>query len=1151
MNSSLLRLRPLALAVAALVAAGGLSANSSYANSPVYVDDSGHLNPGSVSHVVSNVSGTARYIVRFKEQPVAVHFAAAQSSVGSTSSTGVFVTGKNGRAHLDTANSTVKAYAAQLSTFQQQHLSDIRTAIGRNPMLGNKAPFHMVHALNAVVVELTSAEVNKVLKVAGVAAVNRDIPHALATDIGPGFIGASSVWWGTPAGQDTIFAGGFDSQIGFRGDGIVIGDIDTGYNSMSPSFQPTDSSGYTVQNPLGSGNFLPMSQCNLGAGATGISLAGCNDKVIGAYDELDLTNSDPNFSGTYSVEDTQGHGSHTASTAGGDGRSATLAGYTAPISGVAPHANLVIYYVCSPDPAIQCSTAATSAAADQAIQDGVVDALNYSISGGTDPWNDPTSLAFLSAADAGIFIAAAAGNTGTSVPLQVPGTANHLEPWVATAAAGTHTGGAIAPDLSITGPGTPPANVQNIPLTEGVTDTPPTATVLASMDLSPTFHNSDTSGSDACAAFSAGQFTGAIALVSRGTCTFSTKVGNAVTAGAIAVIISDNRPEAPLTASLVPTATVPVYTVTQAQGTALQGFLAGNSSTAPAAIPFPPIRQPTQPDVLAGFSLLGPANIDVIKPDIQGPGVNILASVANDGTVNGPNLVALFSGTSMATPHTTGSGALMLGLHPDWTPAEAKSALMMTAKEAGLTKANGITPSDFFDRGSGRLQDFPASHVGLVLNETGLNYANADPAFGGDPGTLNIASMQSASCFTGSGATTTSTCSFTRKFRSTQDHTVTYTVGSSTDGMITVTPDHASFQIVAHQSQPLNVTVDSTATNADGVFHFAELTLTPSDTTLPVLHLPIAVKVPPPAIAAAPSPLAISIPNIATTGNATLTVTNTGGGTLNVTSTNDKTTASTKYVAIDQTSEGNNGFYSTFFTDQGPPTGSYASDDFVIAVGGANLTQIVTPGFSTGTALTALAGHGVHFRLFGDAPGFPNGDPEGITSPTLPVYSFDTTIGSTGLSVAGNTISLNLVAAGAPATNLTAGRYWLVVDVDMAFGTDGGWAQFVSNQSNGDGAQEFGPVFGETQWSPIAGQGGPQSAFAMHIEEQVPCGAAWLSTSPATLAVGAQQSAPVTVSADSTMFPFPGPGTATAFLCLDSNDANTPVLAVPVSATQH
>ena len=273
----------------------------------------------------------------------------------------------------------------------------------------------MHHALNAVVMVLTPQQANTVAKLPGVAAVERDRPIPLATDIGPGFIGAASVWFGASAGQDTLFAGGFDDAGGYRGDGIVIGDIDTGYNSESPSFSATDNRGYTISNPLGSGNYI--GQC----GVSGISLAGCNDKVIGVYDEIDLTSGAS--SPTYSVEDTQGHGSHTASTAAGNYRSATLAGYTAPISGIAPHANLVVYYACSPDPTVQCSTAATSASVDQAVQDGIVDALNYSISGGGSPWNDSTSLAFLSAVDAGIFVAAAAGNTGTSVPVPVPGSA--------------------------------------------------------------------------------------------------------------------------------------------------------------------------------------------------------------------------------------------------------------------------------------------------------------------------------------------------------------------------------------------------------------------------------------------------------------------------------------------------------------------------------------------------------------------------------------------------------------------------------------------------------------------------------------------------------------------------------------------------------
>jgi hypothetical protein len=200
------------------------------------------------------------------------------------------------------------------------------------------------------------------------------------------------------------------------GDGIVIGDLDTGYNSKSPSFAATDDKGYTIINPLGHGKYI--GQCS----TYGISLAGCNDKVIGVWDFVSYG---------VSVEDNVGHGSHTGSTAGGNSRSATLGGFKAHISGVAPHANLVIYRVCDPN---GCPGSSIDNAVDQAIADGIIDVINFSISGGQSPWKDSNSLSFLAAEEAGIFVAAAAGNTNTSVPIPVPGSVNHQEPWTTTVA---------------------------------------------------------------------------------------------------------------------------------------------------------------------------------------------------------------------------------------------------------------------------------------------------------------------------------------------------------------------------------------------------------------------------------------------------------------------------------------------------------------------------------------------------------------------------------------------------------------------------------------------------------------------------------------------------------------------------------------------
>ncbi|GAA0704829.1 S8 family serine peptidase [Dokdonella soli] len=516
----------------------------------------------------------ARYFVQFREAPLALYDGSDPQLAAIPR-----VTKTDGRNKLDTQSAQAQQYVAHLATVQTQHLGAVSSALGRavTPLRT------MRHALNAAVVELTAAEAKRAATADGVLSVRPVGSHALATDLGPQFIGATALW-AIPNGiTDDIFASNFDGNTppskcsAALGDGVVVGDIDTGYNSLSPSFAPVDDTGYAITNPLGAGHYL--GQCSV----AGISKAGCNNKVIGVYDEIDDGVTVP-----YSVEDTQGHGSHTASTAAGDSRSATLNGYTTHISGMAPHANLVVFYGCAPAPK-NCPDDALAHAADDAVAGGVVDVINFSISGGFDQWNEPTSKAFLAAETAGIFIAAAGGNTSASTPAAIAGTVNHFEPWVTTVAAANHTGGAIAPNMSVTGPGTPPANTQNIGLTETQGDTPLAATMPGTtpFKLSPQFHNTDTTGTDGCAAYPANTFQNAIALVR---------------------------------------------------------------------------------------SLLGPAAIDVIKPEVQAPGTNILAAVSNDGTTNGPNLVALFNGTSMATPHTTGAGALLSGLHPSSRHGQGRPA---------------------------------------------------------------------------------------------------------------------------------------------------------------------------------------------------------------------------------------------------------------------------------------------------------------------------------------------------------------------------------------------------------------------------------------------------------------------------------------------
>ncbi len=98
------------------------------------------------------------------------------------------------------------------------------------------------------------------------------------------------------------------------------------------------------------------------------------------------------------------------------------------VSGIAPRAQVIAYRVCGTD---GCFSSDSAAAVQQAIIDDV-DVINFSISGGSNPYGDAVSLAFLDAYNAGIFVAASAGNSGPDAD-----TTDHREPWVTTVAAST------------------------------------------------------------------------------------------------------------------------------------------------------------------------------------------------------------------------------------------------------------------------------------------------------------------------------------------------------------------------------------------------------------------------------------------------------------------------------------------------------------------------------------------------------------------------------------------------------------------------------------------------------------------------------------------------------------------------------------------
>ena len=99
---------------------------------------------------------------------------------------------------------------------------------------------------------------------------------------------------------------------------------------------------------------------------------------------------------------------------------------------MAPRARIAAYKVCWNGTTAAAPTRDTVAAIDHAVADGV-DVINYSIGGAPTSFIDPVEIAFLFAADAGVFVAASAGNNGPGAS-----TVAHPSPWVTTVAASTH-----------------------------------------------------------------------------------------------------------------------------------------------------------------------------------------------------------------------------------------------------------------------------------------------------------------------------------------------------------------------------------------------------------------------------------------------------------------------------------------------------------------------------------------------------------------------------------------------------------------------------------------------------------------------------------------------------------------------------------------
>jgi len=641
------------------------------------------LAPSDIQSLPKSISGDVSVIVKFDADSMAAY----AGGLAGLDATNPQVTGAR---RLDLRSARSRAYETFLAGKEDAFENAVRRRIPRA---------RIVHRFRSIIggvsVVLPSDRVKELYGMPGVAAVYPDLLLPLSTDRSPEFIGAPALW-DKVGGQ------------GMAGEGVIVGIIDSGIWPEHPSVADT---GYPVPPAEWTGT-----ACEFGSATPADVAFPCNNKLIGARRQMTTFDIFGGGAGTplagefLSARDNNGHGSHTATTAVGNAGVIATTGST--VSGVAPRAHLAVYKVCFTVPVTgqgSCYTSDSAAAIQQGIADGV-DVMNFSIGGGSNPYSDAVSLAFLDAYSAGVFVAAAGGNAGPGAD-----TVSHRAPWVTTAAATTTDKGFAGSAALSAGDGS------TLALT-GISSTADLATP------SPVVLSATATGyADALclAPAPAGSLTGSIVACKRGINARVSKSFNVAAGGAVGMILY-NDPALPPASLNADVHAVPSLHINETQGAALEAFLTAHAD-ATGTITGGADDLSGVGDVVASFSSRGGSNqtLGISKPDVAAPGVNILA--ANTPSLAEPSLpqgqlYQIISGTSMASPHVAGAGALLRQLHPDWTPGQIQSALMMTATTESTVKEDGVTPTTPYDVGSGRIDLTRAGKPGLTISETADNY---------------------------------------------------------------------------------------------------------------------------------------------------------------------------------------------------------------------------------------------------------------------------------------------------------------------------------------------------------------------------------------------------------------------------------------------
>jgi len=755
--------------------------------------------------------GPQRFIIEFRDPPLASFPGGKPPSAPLVTDQEMFEATSptvTGARKLDVRSPQSQAYLHYLDTARGAFTLEAAALLGRSIK-----PSHVYrNALNGMALELTPSEAKALSKSPFIKSIRKDKRNRLDTDAGPKWIGAGQIWNGDS---------GFPAN---KGEGVVIGVIDTGINWDHPSFADPGNDGYHYSNPFGS---------KLGLCSDPEVM--CNNKLVGVYDFIeDDPETDVVEENTKGKDnDHVGHGSHVSSIAAGNVLNVVLNGsVNATVSGVAPHANIVMYRVCyagdPPDPeGGGCPDSAILAAIDQAVEDGV-DAINLSI--GSTPYNpwSPGSipLTFLNARNAGIFVATSAGNEGPNAgTVGSPGNA----PWVMAVGNASHNRvfGSLVQNMS--GGATPaPADMIGASLTTGLGSR---KIVYAGDYGFPLCGTGEAELASTCAGNHGtsnpwnGQtpFNGEIVVCDRGIYGRIEKGKNVMLAGAGGFILANTELDGE--SIVADDHCLPASHIGKQDGDILRAWLASGSNHMGSLSGFTLALADKFADRISGSSSRGPAVPpvqDVMKPNLIGPGTSILAASNTDDEFR------VLDGTSMASPHIAGSAALVRAVHPDWNVSQIASALETTATPELAKDTDGgvATP---FDRGAGRPRLGEAVNAGLFLDVSGAEFSSANPLVGGKPKDLNLPSMVNSAC--------QSICTFTRTVKDQMGGGNWTASAENFPAGVAVEITPHTFSLGNGGSKTLSIEIDVSAAGIVGDWIYGDILLTAagsSDQTLTV-----------------------------------------------------------------------------------------------------------------------------------------------------------------------------------------------------------------------------------------------------------------------------------------------------------------------------